>query len=430
MDYTGDDLTADVELAWEVITKAFPKMASAYRTANIIVHRTYVGIDDMDLKFLSKWRPLRDELEYIFADCSHTLHDTAKALGEAMNEFAEKDGAAADALDKAQEGLPDSVPNLKPTAIPYSGRYYASDDYYDPKVPDYEYSGPGPTVDELKEKANATDDKIYEATCAELGGGWNPVTWLPRDWVEDSGDGSESTDYVMVIEKIEKIAQYNPSKFTTAIASLNSLGKEGKPFTTFNQEKDNALDGLSPTIWDGKAARDFRKNFLNAYQDIAATQLVYAGVLQGALEGYQASLEATYRDYMKIMDDTIAACEAVIESEGASSKSWETAGLSAAISIASGLVTGAATIALRFTLAGAAVSVGSAWLDVGGEKVEKIYKAIMDSFDTSKGNLDTFDEELETALKSDLEKVKAGRHDPDADLDFPRPGFVYGNEKF
>lgn len=419
MDYCGKNLVADTEAVWEAVTKYFPEMAGAYRSANVNVHLTK-GLNSLDIEFLSQWCPLRDELEYIFADSANTFHDTAEALFAAMNSYAGVDAEAADALEGATKDLPDSVPELGETTIPESGRYYASDDYYSPAVPEENYDGNAPTVDELIEQAKKTEDKLWEAKCTELGWIEGTIEWLLPDDITKSEPGYDK--HVALIDKVKEVTKYDPAEFSSAISSLAKISEEKHGFMVFSTEVENAKDALDPDKWDGDAARSFRKNFLNAYEDIRDTQVVLLGTLQGSLEGYQEALENTYESYAQVLKQSEEAAEAIVDGGASPANSLITAVLSAGIAVASAVATGGT--ALTFALAGSGISIGAAAMSAGGSTVNEIHENLFESLDTAKTKLDDLDAELVSALKSDLDMVVDGRHKAEANIDFPRPKFI------
>jgi hypothetical protein len=111
MDYVGDHLKVDIEWAWEAAVKSFPAMAKAYQQANVATHHT-CDVDGLEVEFLTNWRSLRDQVEYIFGDAATNLHLTAECICESLKAFADADSAAASALSSAVSEFGDSVPEV------------------------------------------------------------------------------------------------------------------------------------------------------------------------------------------------------------------------------------------------------------------------------------------------------------------------------
>ncbi|HEY8472868.1 MAG TPA: hypothetical protein VIL37_09570 [Natronosporangium sp.] len=117
-DYKGDNLNADMEAVWETAARNFPAMARAYHEANGLVYRTSEVIySDSNVRFMTPWRQIRDQLVSILGQSSRNVEDTATALREAMTAYAEQDAAAAEALRRASADLPGDIPELPPTKI-------------------------------------------------------------------------------------------------------------------------------------------------------------------------------------------------------------------------------------------------------------------------------------------------------------------------
>ncbi|HZE41075.1 MAG TPA: hypothetical protein VE172_19930 [Stackebrandtia sp.] len=428
MKYKGDNLKADLDNAWEAVVKSFPRMAEDYCDANHAVHWTK-DINDLDIKFLTNWCKLRDEAEYIFADAANNLHDTASALCEALKDFAKADSDAADKLNDARSEFGDKVPSMAKTTIPLSGHYYASNEYYEPKTPKFDYDSNAPTIHELMDKANTLEDKLYDLVCDEMGwpDGW-VQSWVSRDSSADSADPTEKETGIK--PALKKALKYNPSKLGTALGAINSVGDSGmQPFNKFSMEVDNAKDGLNPDVWDSKAATAFRHDFLNAYPDIADTHVMIVGTLAGALKGYHQALEDTHNTIDDALDAAIKACDQKLVSQDTYAKGLLTAVLSAVITIAGAVYSGGAT--LSFTLAGQGVSIASAALTSGGSTRKEIHSNILSTIHTAKKKLDEFDDELAKSLKEDYGNVSGNRHNPDMKVDLPRPSFVgYGAKPF
>lgn len=430
MDYKSENLTADFESVWKVSVTNFPDMAASYQAANQAVHTTHHSTDD-NAEFFPKWADLRDEFQVILGNCANNLDDTAAALREVMNDFAEEDAEAAAALDAAQEDLPSEAEPMPDTMVPWSRRDEGSgQDYTDlPSCPDSTYESSAPTVAELKEKAETTDEKLLEAERTELGAVEGLIAWvIPNSFVESvaSDMGHESVTAMM-----DNLAKSEPSWYEHAVGSLQGIGDLGSsPFSQFQTEVNNAKDALHTDKWGGDAASAFRENFLNAYEDIADNQVQLLGTLLGAVEGYQEALEDTYRTYDEVMDATITACDSIIDGGSGDLVSMATAALSAVITIAGTVATSGGATALKFALAGSGVSVGSAALSVGGNNTDDLWTNIRESFETADDALTELDTELAGALESDLAAVEEERAADGGKIELPRPAFADDPGKF
>jgi hypothetical protein len=309
-----------------------------------------------------------------------------------------------------------------------SGRYYASDEYYDPETPSFsDYKGSAPTVTELMEKASKVEDKLFEAMCAEMDvvEGW-VMSWHDREWYLDTADGDEVSEHTGgVTEAIEKGTKYDISDFQIAISSLASIGGDKiQLFNTFDTEVKNASDGLSPDVWDSEAASSFRHDFLNAYPDISETHGKLLGTLRGALEGYREALETTYKKYDEAMDAAIDACEAIIKTGSTNAKGLASTVLGASLNVA-GIVYSGGGATMTFSLAGSGLSVESAALTGGGSTTDETRNNLVETINTAKSALDELDEKLSEGLGNDYDTVSGGRHNPDMKIDLPRPNFTY-----
>ena len=408
-------------------------MSEQYLAANIALHLTYTNSSGFDAKFLANWRALRDELEMIFGQDSRTLEDTAVALCEAITDFAKTDSEAAAAIDDAKKDLPDSVPSIDSPLYPVQYEPAGGSGSTPPKRPDYPYDGKAKSIGELLDKAQTVDDKLYEAACAELSWYDDWVSWLPRDWTE-GGDG-----YVFVVDKIKDVAKDDVSSYQGAIGSLATIksteddGKNDNPLGKVGEQVGLAKHCLNPDKWDGDAAHDFTTKFLNTYPDVAATQIPLIDTLHQAVKGYQDALTSTYDSYDKVMDETINACNKIIQEESAKDTSVALAALQAAITI---LAVESGTAAIGYALADAGASIAASEVSVGevswdGEKdvtsdtrTGLVHYTVLKALDDTYAHLTEFDDELSDKLGEDYETVSSGRYKRKMRLQLPRPGFA------
>lgn len=434
MDYTGQRLQADFELAWEAVTSSFPTMAASYRAANLAVHATS-DINDLDIGFLSNWKALRDQTEYIFADGANNLDDTAVAIFQSLNAYREKDTANKETLDDATEELPTEPPEMGQTTIPHSGMYYGGSGYYfDPPVPASDYVSDAPTKAQLEEKAATVEDKLWEAELTEMS--W-PDSWVmsipSRDWLLGTADGDLVRELSGgVVSKVKECTKYDPVEFSNAVSALESIGQgEVALFNTFTTEIQNAKDGLDPDVWDSQAAASFRSEFLNAYDDIAESHVRLLGTLAGSLSGYREGLESTHKSMNEAMDAAIEACDAVIETGSGKAAGLLTAVISAVIAVAGTVYTGGTATAIAWSLGGSGFSVAATALTGGGGSRDEIQANVIKAIGDAKEKLNEFDTGVTEKLGADNTAVTNGRHDPKKKIDLPKPDFTYyGAEPF
>lgn len=426
MDYTGNNLTADFESVWKVSVTSFPEMAASYQSASEAVHTTHYSADD-NAEFFPKWCDLRDEFQLILETSAINIDDTAAAIRESMNDFAEEDDAAATALDAALTDLPEEAEPMPETLVPWSRRNYDSGHTYAdlPSCPAGNYSSSAPTPAELLTKAELTDDKLLEAEKAELGAIEGFVAWIVPDSVITGT--AEDMGFEFVVDMVQDLTKSDPAWYQVAVDSLASIGQIGgdhDPFSRFKTEVNNARSALSTDKWDGEAARAFHDNFLDAYEDIADTQVQVLGTLAGAIEGYQEALENCFRKYDEAMDSTIAACDSIIDSGNGALVNLTTSVLSAAITIGGAVATGGSSTAIKFALAGGGVTVASAGFNVGGSDITSLWTNIREGFGTIEGTLNELDSELRDALESDHSAVEAERWEDGNKIQLPRPSFA------
>lgn len=424
MDYTGSNINADFEAMWNSIVTDFPAMADAYATANLAVHYTHNCID-FETRFFPEWAGLRNELEEIFASDTLSLQAVATALAAAVNDYAGTDNDAADALDKAQDDLPDEVPDMTSPRTPPSRHNQAPPAAVPPSI-DTEYDA-ALTFQQLQTKAQTTDDKQWEAEMAERSLlGKIPIWIAGREKTEEIA--RDSGMYTFTTEKVAEVSQIDPKQFQIAISCLKSIAQGTTPFSQFEQEVSNAKDALHPDKWDGTAAGTFRSEFLNVYPDVVDNQVPIVGSLLGAMEGFQKGVKDTYDSYDEAMDAAIKAYDQIIAEADAAKADLMTAVLSAAISIAGAIAAGPGGIS--YALAGAGVSIASAGYSVGGSKAADVHASLFAGLDKAKKKLNEFDTELKDAMETDTKKVSSRVSKPKGKVRLPRPAFVDSAEGF
>jgi hypothetical protein len=432
-DYQGDNLNVAVEDVWETAAVHFPAMAAAYHAANDAVYHTSEVIRyDADCQFMFRWNGIRDELISILGYASMNIEDTATALREAMTAYAREDGAAADALSRAMKDLPDFVPELPPTKDPIGvvNRTPHRSQRWEPvsrEQLDGMYTGDAPTMADLQALAQEVDDKLYEADVASRTGLEGLLAEIaPRSWVEGAAEGQ----YLFIVDLIRDSVRGNPAWFEQGIVALRDIAdpvSASKPFGMFRTEVNNAKSALDPEKWGGEAAREFRSNFLDAYEDIAEAQAAVVSLLHSALSGYKRALETTYRGYRDAMDATIRACQSIIDGAAAAESSFEIAGLQAVLTIG-GIVATGGTSALSqtagmFSLADAGLSIAGSQSAVGGGDVGTVHENLVGSVNAIRGKLADFDQQLADGLGRDLSVIQDLRLQ-DRVIDLPRPNFA------
>ncbi|HEY8472869.1 MAG TPA: hypothetical protein VIL37_09575 [Natronosporangium sp.] len=236
--------------------------------------------------------------------------------------------------------------------------------------------------------------------------------------------------YLFAVDLIRESLFGEPAHYAQGVVALDDiadLDSDSKPFGMFRTEVENAKDALNPEIWGGDAAREFRANFLNAYEDISAAQAVVVSLLQSALDGYTKALEETYRQYDSVMDSTIQACDGIIKGAKKAETAFTTTLLSATLTVGGIIATGG-TAALTqtanlFSLAGSGLSIASSEYLTGGGDVGTIHTNLVNAIRKLKGKLEDFDEELTRGLNDDVDVIDELRTQ-DRRLVLPRPNFA------
>jgi hypothetical protein len=116
--------------------------------------------------------------------------------------------------------------------------------------------------------------------------------------------------------------------------------------------------------WTGKAAEDFKRNFIDPFRSVASNQFLLTSVLKSALEAHQELWRRARTDIDKIATDTIAALDHM---DDCGSNDWSMAFtvLGAVVAVAAAPVTdGTSLIALAAV--GSAASIASTAAGSGG----------------------------------------------------------------
>lgn len=109
-DVTGGDLHD----LWRVANLLFPEAADAYFDVSKELHKVSGSRDEETLgKAGPWWSVLAQELEHALYYSAKSLTTASGVLNRAVNEFAYVDGASANSISEATEGLTDAGKDLK-----------------------------------------------------------------------------------------------------------------------------------------------------------------------------------------------------------------------------------------------------------------------------------------------------------------------------
>ncbi|GLZ78329.1 hypothetical protein Afil01_31360 [Actinorhabdospora filicis] len=426
MKYIGHKLEADLESIWKAARVHLPAMATSYATANLAVNRTSRLFEIRPSAFYPKWRELRDEFQHILYRSADNLEDTATALRTAVTAYAETDAEARQALTAIQERLGTGEPDIPDPALPYDVNHPGAQPPPSSSTDGTNsYGGAAPTVGDLQAKAAEADQRYFEARVHELGlimGGIAMI--LGPAQVQAMSPGYRTFASMTADIAHTDVATYQPA--IDALAGIGTTVADGKPFDVLRTETENVKDALDEDRWLSPAAEAFRENFLNAYEDSAAAQVAVLGILRGALEGYQKSLEEVYVKTAEALDAVIAAFKEITtfvlgwksakEAVDVTVKALEASAAFAAS------VGGGGICSIVFALIEAKASIdGDTW-EVGGSEADKAAETAKTALAGLAEKLSSFDALLSGKLAQDTATVVRERHRYPIEL--PRPNFA------
>jgi hypothetical protein len=167
--------------------------------------------------------------------------------------------------------------------------------------------------------------------------------------------------------------------------------------------------------WTGRAAEDFKRNFIDPFPAVLSNQFLLASVLKGALEAHAAIWQKARNDIDKIATDTIAALDHM---DDCGSNDWSMffTVVGAVVSIAAVPVTDGASL-YGLAAVGAAASVASSAAGGGGgaerrfsgESSAAVISQMKQAINMLVDDINTEEQKITKAMHSSYATVQAGR---------------------
>ncbi|MBV1851620.1 hypothetical protein [Catellatospora tritici] len=233
----------------------------------------------------------------------------------------------------------------------------------------------------------------------------------------------------------------DPASYTPAIETLKralaklSTGQDTRdPISTngANYYANPVLDKISGSesyieSWTGKAAMEFKTNFIDPFPSVARNQFILVSALKAALEAEQAMWAAARKDIDQIAENTLKALDAM---DDCTSKEWAVT-FTAAAAITGILLTiptfgGSAALAITISTVGAAAWVAAALppsppeLTISGDETN----AVLDSMHTAVNKASEVISETEQRIAKALENILDAVHGHRDYFVAPRPALV------
>lgn len=289
-----------------------------------------------------------------------------------------------------------------------------------------------PTGSELRAKAKTAADRLQEALEHELSDSESPGTKLHNlIWGKTSSIPYDPQADVTALTGNE------PVTYKTAADGIKNILQpgQGDGFAALKKEFDNTGRTLNEADWSSEAADSFRRNFLDAYTDVAANQCQVAKELAQAAEGYHQALEATFTGIDQALTKAIEKAEEIIKEAGVNRREFILGVLGAfagvGVMVATLPISGAGSIVL-LGVAQAISTVGPPTSKIlfDGGNAKETCDDLKEALGKIKTDLDKVDAALAGGLNTDLAKIgdsKPGSSAPEylrTEFELPRPAFA------
>ncbi|GHJ49532.1 hypothetical protein Cs7R123_68740 [Catellatospora sp. TT07R-123] len=281
------------------------------------------------------------------------------------------------------------------------------------------------SFDQLMQHATDIGNKAFEEGLGELMGTQSPTL------VAQEQPKLINRCYGEVPQLFQPFSQIpDPASYTPAIESLKrALGRlctgqdTRDPISTngSNYYANPVLDKLSASgdyieSWTGKAAMEFKANFIDPFPSVARNQFLLISALKAGLEAEQAMWEAARKDIDQIAENTLKALDCM---DDCSPKEWAVT-FTAAAAITGILLTiptlgTSAVAAISISTVGAAAWVAAALppspptLNITGDHTNAVLDSMHAAVDKASQVISETEQRIAKAMDSILDAIHSHR---------------------